>query len=171
MKCKSIEALLSAYAAEELNAIQRWIVHRHVRQCNACCAELSSYQRTQAQVRTVLQGKSENRPHEAIWPQVQTRVEIVQKAQKRRGIQTVPTIWRKAILVLAGVFILLISLWIHHAKQAPDQEILKPVLPLVEDFHEPGVTMMTFETDDPTLSIVWFFKDEELNQEHTNGGV
>ena len=171
MKCNSIEPLLSAFAADELSIIKRWVIRFHVKRCKSCCEELSLYQKTRAQVRRVLQNKAQELPQEAIWPQIEARVEIIRKSHQKRERKTVHKIWKKAIPALAGVIVLLLSLWIHHAKQAPDQEILKPVLPLVEDFYKPGVTMMTFETDDPKISIVWFFKDEDSNQKNTNGGA
>ncbi|NQT24431.1 zf-HC2 domain-containing protein [candidate division KSB1 bacterium] len=171
MKCKSIEKMLSAFAADELNFIQKGRVRWHVRRCESCCAELSVYTKTREQVQATLRTQNENLSDEPIWPQIGSRVKIIRNSQKKSGARIVPLVWRKAVPVLAGAFVLLISLWIHHARQSPAPEILRSVLPLVEDFHEPGVTMMTFETDDPTISIVWFFKDDEVNLENKNGGV
>ncbi|MCS6862887.1 MAG: zf-HC2 domain-containing protein, partial [Abditibacteriales bacterium] len=53
MRCAHAKKLLSAYAENELNVVQRWRVAWHLRGCAQCQAQLGAWQRT-AQMLTIL---------------------------------------------------------------------------------------------------------------------
>ena len=40
-----------------------------------------------------------------------------------------------------------------------------PSLPIIENVDRKGVTVMTFKTDDPKVTIVWLFEEESNLQE------
>lgn len=213
MKCSRIQPLLSRLIDSDLNRIQRVQVRLHLRQCQACTAELAAIQAVSDRVRTAVQSTDARFDQEDIWAAIQFRLpdesnpspanpEAVgldglpqarghkQKrdwlARGNRGSQVVPFEWKKCFpvpvtqlnwrtwspVMIGFATVLIFSLWLKPERQVPEPSLRAKSaiyeVPVVEEVFQEGVTVMTFETRDPKIKVVWFFKE---NSENENGGV
>jgi len=167
MKCKHAKKMLPLYIGGELSKSQRIRTKAHLSSCGDCRTHLQLILRTQDIMQQAFsEGDETNLTH--IWPQV--HAEITSQGIYSRRIEQG---FRVLELSFASVVLLAVIVITAFTLRAPDkittdvplagplpaEEITVADYPVVEEVDMPGVTVLTMETDDPHVKIVWFLGD------------
>ncbi len=160
MRCRWIEQQLPLAAGDDLPPLKGWVVRRHVRRCDACRAELDrlkSVSRLAAQALESEPPETGSILESVLLALPPAEPPAVQRPLRHRG-------WALALSAMAAAVVL--TLWVvRRPSNAPIVDA-GPDLPIVAEAPE-NTTVMTFQTDDPQVTIVWFFQNGQTPE---NGG-
>ena len=172
MKCHNVEQAMPLYIGGDLAGFMESRVRQHIEHCDSCRKELAKYQATLNLARASLKRKELSVSHDSLWEQILYRL----PRDNRNGSKVVPVkksrpVYRLVPAVLGAAVIIILLLMgdggpFRTEFLEPPQPVAARQYPVVEQT-DPGVTVMTFQTDDPKVTIVWFFQ-KEPDQE--NGG-
>lgn len=163
MSCKNIQKQLPLYVGNDLPWLKKLIVENHLKHCDACRAELLTLKKSHGFfVQTMLEKTWEM--DSFLWDKVQHR--LPEREKIRRKVAT--NRWIKSGFRFSlGLAVLLILFSVQKPKHIVDLPLpiqQNPLIardyPIVENVNKSGVTVMTFETQDPKIIIVWFFEEE-----------
>ncbi|MFO7891910.1 MAG: hypothetical protein R6V04_16410 [bacterium] len=163
MKCRHIKKYLPLYSGDDLNPVMFWLIRQHLKKCPSCRIDLKELQQTQQITTEAIRSHNIQINNHGIWNEIVYRLShntIIKTKSKNKNI----SFWHKLVPGLIGLVILVIIVFVTEQsgikKPAVDQAMHNgdPV-PVVEDVTDPHVTVMTFKTNDPKITIVWFFKD------------
>lgn len=189
MKCNKILPLLSRQIDSDLNWVQRKMVFYHLSRCEACASELRLMQRTSNLTRSAMTVADQSLQDTDLWEAIEEELPKTDPCEaadtafpaERQKVLTSPAgarSWKKWSPAVVGLAVLLIfSLWLKPRQtgilspDSPEAQISE--LPVVEEVFNEGVTVMTFKTSDPKITVVWFFQEvnSEENEVFENGGV
>ena len=165
MSCEKVKKQLPLYVGNDLSLLSRMRVSMHLVHCTACAAELDKYaaiRQVTTQTLSTLDIEYDDIWHSVLYrlPERKPYSAPSTMAKTRRRFRTVS-------YVLAGVAVLFIALFVnyrsHEKEEIVDANVQnKASLPVVEYVDKPGVTVMTFKTKDPKMTIVWFFEKETI---------
>lgn len=167
MKCQKVKNLLPLYCGGELPWLKNIVVGRHIHSCEECGAELQRLKRMSEVVIQSLRDKEVTDFDESFWEWVLFRLPKERAAQESFLIKDKKQIWsfRKIVPALIGAAAILVALFIGYSRRllwhdlgSENDATLN--YPVVENVNKPGVTVMTFKTDDPKITIIWFFEEE-----------
>jgi predicted anti-sigma-YlaC factor YlaD len=167
MKCEKIQEYLPLYVGRELTWWKKLIVHNHLIKCKNCHLEYNKLNK----VKNLTKKSIAVQPVPNIDTQFLEKIILnlkKQKEQKRHHRKTFKDpriIIKRTVPALVGLVLLLLVLILgddyylkkYHKIKSIDESISYPV---VEAVHKPNVTVMTFKTDNPKITIVWFFEEE-----------
>lgn len=160
MKCHHVSKLLPLYAGNDLGRFRSAAVRRHLTACQPCRRELKELEAARCIAADAVRTRAASVRDIELWQ------DVVCALPRREGtLESVP-IHKKGTPqslapLLIGAAAVVIALLFHEGRRAqPSTRPEIAELPVVESVDEPGVTVMTFQTDDPKVTIVWLFKDE-----------
>ena len=167
MKCRDIEDLLFLYSGGDLSRWKQFIVRNHLQNCENCRLELGKLQRTRDIVTDALRQEETANVDSQLWERVLYRLPkgSTDKDRGTRTERTIPSVLHRLAPALAGIAIFLIIVLIrfipplHKQNRGPSMPSSSHI-PVVESVNKSGITVMTFKTDDPKVTIVWFFEEE-----------
>ena len=170
MNCKKTDKFLPLYAGGDLPGWRQLYTRLHLRRCEACRLELNRLKKSNRLFSSALEQKDLKMPAAQMWENIRnqlpeappSRVEII--ARKKVLI-------RKPAFAIAGFTIIMLAVLFiktgNFLNLSEESSITKNAVgevtqnyPIVEDV-DPNITVMTFQTDDPKIKIVWFFKDDQ----------
>ena len=162
MTCKRVKKWLPLYVGDELGPWRRRVVEHHFRCCHACAREHAHLAKSRNLVSGALLSQSGSVSGDALWKHVLSGLRRERPASDKPHRISSP--WRVAVPALVGAALVCIVTFL--GERLPDQKSLHRneegsiPIPVVESVNQPGVTVMTFLTDDPKVTIVWFFEEE-----------
>lgn len=171
-KCNN-EKKLALYAGGDLPGWEKWRMSRHLRRCARCREELAVWQATRSVYVRGLMHQTPATPAPDFLQRLRPRITGPTAPARRR--KAAPAFWPPrlrpalyvtlaAVFAFAGVFMLRRSAF-QRSDAKPVQadlagrQAVKMSIPVVENVRMPGYTVMTFQTSDPKIKIVWFFKN------------
>jgi hypothetical protein len=170
MKCKRIQKWLPLHAGRDLDGIRGRLVERHLAGCADCrseCDTLVSVRRISRQALLSRMIKSGS----VHWSGLAARLENMPESIDRKTVRHKH--FRLAFNAVGMILAVLIILWTRHTPQKKAQSdylnLKKQLPPIVEAVHMEHVTLVTFETNNPHLTIVWFFQDGSINAKSGGG--
>jgi hypothetical protein len=161
MKCNSIQKWLPLYAGRDLDFFRSRMVEKHIGLCNACRSEYEAFVAVRRISRQTILSRTPDW-ESGIWPKLALDLEsIPNRSHGKTGRKRYP----RLAYSLAGIALaIFLFLWIRpepFRKARSTGSVPGPTMSsVVEEVHMPGVTVVTFETDDPNFTIVWFFQDK-----------
>jgi hypothetical protein len=165
MKCQTVLKHLPLFSGGDIPLLKQKQLQHHLKGCEACRVELSRLQKTRELARHSLLQKEISMPDTRLWEQILYKLpkETSQKQKLSRREKT--SRLQRLVPMLVGAAAVVIILLIGDARQTADHgsnpsEPLVRNYPVVENVERPGITVLTFQTDDPKVKIVWFFEDE-----------
>lgn len=183
MQCKQINKLLPLLVGDELTGKEQRLVRQHLAECESCSREYEKLKAAVSLFSESLQAKSTDisdelwegflsqiqepiiRPSRKLFPiefgYLLLQTQKLLMARKRRFALAVAGI---AVAVSIALLLLLRQSPLPPQTAPPDQQITDQnaeQIPIVERVNKPNVTVLTFETSNPHIKIVWFF-DEDL---------
>lgn len=143
--------------------LKKWIAVNHLRSCPECQSELDKLRIATALVHEVIQD-DEPVTSDSIWDDVRLRIageRIAESTRRPKARRPRFHNWVPALIGITALFILFLvgERMGPIENQSMNNEITSNI-PVVEHVDKPGVTVMTFKTDDPKVTIVWFFEEE-----------
>ena len=173
--CKH-EAKLVLFAGRELPWWQNWRMALHVRFCSRCQHALAELQCMRRQVQDQLRQINMAPPGPDFWVGILQRLHAGEAASPNPEATRQPFVfWLRPAIYAAAGLLLIVSAWfledraqekLAASRDAPavlvDQKHPR-YQPTVENADMPGSTVLTFRTDDPKVTIVWFFTDYSIS--------
>ncbi|MBN2414840.1 zf-HC2 domain-containing protein [bacterium] len=161
MKCHHVRTLLPLCAGNDLDRFRSGAVRRHLASCPSCRKELEELQAARILAADAVRTRAAGVRDTDVW-------QDVVYALPRREMSVRPSPVKKAgalhrlIPIFIGTAMVVVALLFHEGGQLRRGSSPPHIaeLPVVESVDEPGVTVMTFQTDDPKVTIVWLFKDD-----------
>jgi hypothetical protein len=129
MACRDFEQLVALYVEEDLDAVDRHRIERHLRGCGACAALAEDLRESQALFKSLRQ----NLPDEAMLVSVRNEVLVEIQAASRGWADVLFGVYRQRA-TLAGVILLLVGsvVWFHEGEPvSPIPVAPSPVAPPV----------------------------------------
>lgn len=164
MTCHDAREKLPLYSGGELPLRLKSKIRGHLNRCEACRVELGKIQRTRQLMSEAYGAMQVEPPDDRFWEQVLYRLPRRDTEDARAKTRRAKKVTGRLVPVLAGLAAIAVIL--VFGIRRPGMEIMDPItrppatVPLVEGA-EPGVTVMTFQTEDPKMTIVWFFEDQD----------
>ncbi len=174
MKHSTFEQKLVLFAGRDLPWWQNAWVGWHVKRCQKCQATLAQLQRWRRQVQERVQTQEPPSSLPDLWPGVIARITSPAPSRRARRTTRMPLL-RPALALIAG----LVAIFAIHRLEKNARERLiaqagqnmslavqqnaTPAFPVVEDVKMPNTTVLTFRTDDPRVTVVWFFSQGQEN--------
>ncbi|MFQ5601830.1 MAG: zf-HC2 domain-containing protein [bacterium] len=174
MKCKQVEQKLPLYVGRDLSKWQNFLLSWHVRSCSDCQEKLARFKAVRKFFIQKLQEETKRESAVDVWPALSTSLSFPSKTKPVQSGWKI--IWRfryrRRVIFVAGLFVLIFTLFVQLRQNvfnktpsvsenpAPEELILATNYPVVESTPAAGTTVMTFQTKNPKIKIVWFFKDE-----------
>jgi len=159
MKCSFIRKNLPLYAGNDLNFVYARVITIHLARCKSCRKEYEAIQRTRDWAVHELQKETYTVSDSDLWQDLVYRLprEAPGYSVKRKRFRAETRKKLAACLaVFTGLAVVIFSLLQH----ATDSQNIKSgrAVPVIASIEDPDVTVMTFATDDPSVTIVWFVK-------------
>jgi hypothetical protein len=165
VKCRSVQKHLPLFSGGDIPLLRQKRLQHHLRICEACRTELGKLQKTRELARHSLLQKEISMPDKRLWEQILYKLPKETRQKQKLSRREKTSRLQRLVPVMVGAAAFVIILLIVDARQTADRRI-KPKEPLVrnypvvENVERPGITVLTFQTDDPKVTIVWFFEDE-----------
>ena len=172
MSCQKIEKYLYLYEFGDLSKRKQHHVQKHLDACEACRKLAQDVQQSSQLVSNACQPALDEQVQASIWLGIQNQLERSASSHQKKvdifeeithRVTTRPV--KIAFSVCAILFIvihLITGEQAHHQKNVSTdlkQIELVSSIPVVEDVADPDVQVLTMETDDPTIQVVWFFAE------------
>jgi len=157
MNCQRSRQWLPLAAGGDLPNLRRWLLNRHLKHCGPCQKALTRLETVNALAAEALAAAPPDSPSlaEAVLlglPPAKRR--IIKESTGRRS-------WRFALPAMAAAVTLALLMVQRQPTRLPE---VYQHLPVVVEAPE-NTTVMTFKTDDPKITVVWFFKNNQRPEE------
>jgi len=183
MNCSKVKRRLPAYAYNELPDKEKEKIANHLLACVSCSTELLKIKNHIQLFTEQLKPASSEVMDDELWDQIIQAINSEQRISSFSRTKTVKqilkSVWlnslvsirsvplRKRAVVFASLFIIMamiilsifkfsISPQMWSQKMSQSKKTLTDYQ-VVESVNKPDVTVMTFNTNDPHIKIVWFF--------------
>ena len=161
MNCQRSRQWLPLAAGGDLPPLNRWLLNRHLKHCGPCRQALTQIETVNALAAKALAAKAlaadpthgPSLAEAVLFGLPPAGGRIIKKTTGRRS-------WRFALPAMAAAAAL--TLLMVHRQPARLPEGCHD-LPVVVDAPE-NTTVMTFKTDDPKITVVWFFQNDQPNE-------
>ncbi len=174
MECKHVMDYLPSFIGKEIPWWKQLLVQRHLQSCKKCQLELIKLKKARDLSVQFLNRKQTTIADNTLWEDIlpvlpeekSKKTQLIKKPNQRRSpiLKWIPAIAGIPIIIL----IVIINNLYKEPQQQKQQENNSINYPVIEGVNKPGVTVMTFQTSDPKITIVWFF-EEESNDERKEG--
>jgi anti-sigma factor RsiW len=162
MRCSWTKNRLANYRGGELHRWENLLVQHHLKRCDSCQAELENLNRITVAAAEALRQQREELPRTDLWPVI---LPNLPKVAEPVGMNPTRPLWQHwpsaAALAAAAVLIILLigrdRLSLTEDRSLASQQIEPPA---VEEVFTPNTTVMTIQTEDPKVRIVWLFQDD-----------
>jgi hypothetical protein len=172
VKCQNVQKLLPLFSGGDLRGLRRNRIRLHIERCESCRKDLVRFQKTREWAGQAIRQKELSISHDSCWEQILYKLPRNATKRSKTAAEKKYSPFHRIVPLLIGAAAILIMLlmgdvgpFINRRTEQPEPIVRN--LPVVENVNKPGVTVMTFQTDDPRVTIVWFF-EEESNQ--SSGG-
>lgn len=157
MNCEQIKQALPLYSGGELKGRESRRVRKHLSTCGSCRLELeklNGIRSVSVDALSALQPESSD-----LWEELLYKLPKRDPAPERK----VKPLVRYAIPVLAGCALILFLLLSRDLSRIENSDTIAAArVPVLEEVDMENVTVMTFQTDDPKITIVWIVEDEKI---------
>ena len=182
MKCKQIKKQLYLYVGNDLNVNQKDKIKNHLSTCEVCSNELEKIKQYIGITVDSLKAEYNEPNPQVLWQQIQGEIESTSKNEKPertvKRIKIFESIFfkqpfhssYKTVFGLTVSFLLILLVFSFFTLKDTDRKHIainnqKTVsdldkYPVVEAVEKRNVTVMTMQTDDPKIKVVWFFDKE-----------
>lgn len=167
MNCRYFQKQLALFIGGELSSKKEKVVQDHLDRCIKCRNHFESLRISGNTFSKAIRDQSIPILDTGFTENVINRIFETQSVSAvLSGIRRPKLAWALSAIAVAVVFLFFLMLGDRFKLKSEKDTFTSPrTLPLVEKA-EPGVTVMTFTTDDPKITIVWFFQDN--NQDNQN---
>jgi len=169
VNCKTVQKLLPLSCGKDLPLWRSILVRIHLHSCHECSLSLSELKKTKLAVADVLRKQEVKIFDRGLWTEILYRLpaEIVPSQESFHPEKIQQSLWRGFAWTATAVAVIAILLIGTIRESALDNtgimfsksQAEHVVYPIIEKVDMKGVTVMTFETDDPDVKIVWFFSE------------
>ena len=165
MKCQDVKDSLPLYSGGELPWWKRIRIKHHISRCEECYLEWRKLQKTREIVVYVLRQTERKILDKQLWK----RVTYSFYQEEAGEIPTSKTVERRnkfiprLVFPLIGLAMVLVLLFVKlewKAIKLWHNQSAGKCLPVVQKVNRPNITVMTFQTTDPKVVIVWFFEEK-----------
>ena len=169
MNCKRIQKKLPLIIGGELPEKKKQRIQHHIDRCKSCQNQLESLRISCNTFSKAFRNQQIPMTDKNFTNNVMRHIPEPQKIYTyKKRTAYIRLAWAfPAIAVAAVFFFFLIRGDLFKEKSSKETFTSHRALPLVEKT-EPGVTVMTFQTDDPKVTIVWFFQNDNLKDKENN---
>lgn len=167
MSCK--KTFLPLYTGGDLPGWKQLYTRFHLRRCEECRLELNRLTKSNRLFSSAMVQKEPKISAVEMWGNIRNQLpetpeQPVQKIVRKENLI------RKPAFAIAGFTIVMLALlslktgnFLNTSEESSitknsDGKVTKNY-PIVENV-EPNITVMTFQTDDPKIKIVWFFEND-----------
>ena len=169
MNCNKTSKFLPLYAGGDLPGWKRSYTRFHLRRCEECSLELNRLKKSNRLFSSALEQKELKISAAEMWSNIRNQLPETPKQPVQKIVRkTNPT--RKPAFAIAGFTIVMFAVlslktgnFLNNNEGTlitkNSAEKVTKNYPIVENV-EPNITVMTFQTDDPKIKIVWFFEDD-----------
>ncbi len=169
MKCAKVKKTLPLFCGGELRRAKARKIKSHIARCPHCRREADILRRSIAVVRESMDEAVVETPLSTLWPQLNAGIAVYGERDTRDEFCVNKFAIGFAIVVLllsAALSMRLLRVPLvgmgessSTALRGEAERALNEPVPLVEDIEMEGITVVTLETDDPHLKVVWFLTD------------
>lgn len=177
MKCKQVKKYLYLYAGNDLAGRKISKIEKHLGVCEACSEELERIKQYIGITADSLKADQVEPDQQVLWQQIQGEIES--RPKNKTSEKKIPDLFfnkypffqpYKTVLGLAVSCLLLLLVFSPFTIDNTDKEHSEinnqktvselDEYPVVEAFENKNATVMTMQTDDPKIKVVWFFDEE-----------
>ena len=181
MKCTQVKESLYLFAGGDLSRRKTKKISNHLQVCESCNTELDQIKQSMGILVDSLKTEQGEINPDVLWQKVQDGIETISITEES-GIQEKIGKWFESIpnkltwlpspktsLGLAAslviIFLSIIVLTQNNPEMIRTNNIDKKEVsaldkyPVVEAYENKNVTVMTLQTDDPNIKVVWFFDE------------
>ena len=161
MNCQRILKMLPLFIGGELSNKKEQRVQDHLDHCQSCQNQLESLRISTKVFSQALQDQHilpiDKNFADGVLDCIPQPREVYSFSQRKLRTRIA---WAVSALSVGVIFLLVLIRGEVFKRAGSENAFTSPrSLPLVEKA-EPGVTVMTFQTDDPKITIVWFFQND-----------
>ena len=170
--CQKIEKYLYLYESGDLSKRKRHHVQEHLDVCESCRKLMQDIQQSSRLVSNACQPDLDEHVQQSIWLSMQNQLERSASSRQKKVdvfeeiIHRITTRPVKIAFSVCAILFIVIHLITgeqsqHQKNVSTDlkQIDLVSAIPVVEDVADPDVQVLTMETDDPSIQVVWFFDE------------